>query len=298
MQKRPQHIGFSELRSIFSNLKGEDFELPFISNSFVMVHSSKVIENVLKEDVPYIVEDVRLGIVVSGNADITVNLIDFHLEEGMMMVLNYGTIIQPRRISEDFNILGMMVSPELLGAVFSGYRPKHISMESGVVNIKNDELQRNIAISMFENLWNIVNKFGYQHDIIVPAIRMYFSYLDLLAENEETKMKSRMNHNNVVFVEFIELVNKHCAKEHNIDYYAGRLFLSSHYLGSLIKQISGVTAKTWIDRALITQAKIMLKNSDDQAAQICSKLNFPNASFFSKYFKRLTGMTPQQYRES
>ena len=52
-----------------------------------------------------------------------------------------------------------------------------------------------------------------------------------------------------------------------------------------------------IDRALITQAKVLLRHSDKSVAQISEDLNFPNPAFFSKYFKRLTAMTPLEYRE-
>ncbi len=76
------------------------------------------------------------------------------------------------------------------------------------------------------------------------------------------------------------------------------LCITSHYLGTVVKQQSGVTAKAWIDKALVTKAKMMLKSTDLQAAQIASQLGFPNASFFSKFFKRLTGATPQAYREA
>ena len=74
--------------------------------------------------------------------------------------------------------------------------------------------------------------------------------------------------------------------------------LSQRYLGTVVRQTSGTTAKEWIDRALITQAKVLLHHSDKSVIQISEELNFPNPAFFSKYFKRLTGMTPKQFSES
>ena len=72
--------------------------------------------------------------------------------------------------------------------------------------------------------------------------------------------------------------------------------ITVRYLSTMIRKASGVTAKEWIDRSLVTQAKVMLSYSGRNVAQIADELNFPNASFFCKYFKRLTGCTPQQYR--
>lgn len=71
--------------------------------------------------------------------------------------------------------------------------------------------------------------------------------------------------------------------------------LTERYLGTVIRQASGVTAKQWIDRALITYAKTQLLHTDKTVAQISNEMNFPNPSFFSKYFKRITQMTPLSF---
>ena len=72
--------------------------------------------------------------------------------------------------------------------------------------------------------------------------------------------------------------------------------LTERYLGTVIRQASGVTAKEWIDRALIARVKVELRHTDKSVARISEEMNFPNPSFFSKYFKRLTQQTPAQYR--
>ena len=53
----------------------------------------------------------------------------------------------------------------------------------------------------------------------------------------------------------------------------------------------------WINRYVIQQAKIKLRYNDQPVWEIAEEMNFANASFFSKFFKKETGMTPKQYRE-
>ena len=67
-------------------------------------------------------------------------------------------------------------------------------------------------------------------------------------------------------------------------------------MSTLVKQVSGKAAKQWIDDAMITRAKVALRHSDKTVAEIAEEMNFPNPSFFCKYFKRLTGLTTQSYR--
>lgn len=100
-----------------------------------------------------------------------------------------------------------------------------------------------------------------------------------------------------IFDRFIQLAGQHCAEQHQIGYYADRLCLTERYLNTIIRQTSGITAKEWIDRALITRIKIELRHTDKPATQIAEEMHFANPSFFSKYFRRLTGMTPLEYKQ-
>lgn len=123
------------------------------------------------------------------------------------------------------------------------------------------------------------------------------SLFDLCLERQEERQPERMSHKQEVFNRFIRLVNKHVQEAHTLDYYADRICLTPRYLGTIVKEISGETAKNWIDRALITKAKVMLRHTDQQIIQIADHLGFPNCSFFCKFFKQKTGMTPQSYRD-
>ena len=91
--------------------------------------------------------------------------------------------------------------------------------------------------------------------------------------------------------------NSICPLDFHIDFYAQRLFLSPRYMSTLVKQVSGKAAKQWIDDAIITRIKVELRHTNKSAAQIADEMNFPNPSFFCKYFKRMTGLTTQDYRE-
>ena len=99
------------------------------------------------------------------------------------------------------------------------------------------------------------------------------------------------------FRRFITLVNEHSKRERNVGFYADKLCLSPKYLGTLIRQISNQTVMDWIEQSVILEAKVMLKHSNLLVYEISDELNFANPSFFSKFFKRLTGMSPQEYQK-
>jgi AraC-like DNA-binding protein len=73
--------------------------------------------------------------------------------------------------------------------------------------------------------------------------------------------------------------------------------ITEKYLCLVVKSTSGKTPREWIDRAAVNNAKVLLKHTDMQISQISDRMNFPRSSAFCKYFKRKTGLTPQEYRD-
>jgi AraC-like DNA-binding protein len=80
--------------------------------------------------------------------------------------------------------------------------------------------------------------------------------------------------------------------------YADQLYLTPKYFSKVIKDNSGASASEWIDNYVILEAKALLKSTNMTILQISDELNFPSQSFFGKYFKRVVGVSPKEYRES
>lgn len=102
---------------------------------------------------------------------------------------------------------------------------------------------------------------------------------------------------NSITERFIELVRENYRQQRRVGFYADKLCITPKYLSKVIKQSSGQSAVEWIDSYVILEAKAMLKSSYKTIQQIAMELNFPNQSFFGKYFKRMTGISPKEYRE-
>ena len=95
----------------------------------------------------------------------------------------------------------------------------------------------------------------------------------------------------------MRLLSEAYIKELRVNYYAKELFLTPKHLSSVVKEVSGKTAGEWIDVFVIFEAKSLLKSSQKNIQEISDELNFANQSFFGKYFKHYTGMSPKEYRK-
>lgn len=97
--------------------------------------------------------------------------------------------------------------------------------------------------------------------------------------------------------QFFKLLHDHHFHEHKPAFYADKMCLTVRYLSKVLKQVTGKSLNAWIVDFSIIAAKKYLKSTTLTSNQIAEELNFPNPSFFAKYFKKYTGMTPMQFRE-
>lgn len=98
-----------------------------------------------------------------------------------------------------------------------------------------------------------------------------------------------------LFRKFIELLNIHIGK-HKLPFYAEKMNISPQYLSRLVEDSSGTAARDWINRAVVLQAKLLLRSSRYTIEQIAEELNFSTVPYFCRLFKREVGTTPTEYR--
>ncbi|SJZ77358.1 AraC-type DNA-binding protein [Chitinophaga eiseniae] len=95
---------------------------------------------------------------------------------------------------------------------------------------------------------------------------------------------------------FKNLVSKHFQEYKLVTDYAKLLFVNPHHLNDTVKEITGSPASSFIHRQLITEAKAQLIQGNETIAGIANYLNFADQSYFCRFFKKQTGVTPLQYR--
>lgn len=97
---------------------------------------------------------------------------------------------------------------------------------------------------------------------------------------------------------FIVLVFQHSGTRREVQFYADSLSITTRYLSSVVKSLTGNTPKDIIDTRCIQEIKMQLRTTRDSMQEIAFRLDFPDQSFFNRYFKKHTGITPLEYRRS
>ena len=112
-----------------------------------------------------------------------------------------------------------------------------------------------------------------------------------------TGIETQRTRKEEIMAKFILAVSEHFREERQVAYYAHKLFITPKHLSSVVKELSGRTAGDWIENYVVMEAKVLLKTTDRTIQEIAVYLNFANQSFFGKYFKHHTGMSPTAYRK-
>lgn len=250
---------------------------------------------------PNIIEDIALAICVRGNARVKINLQEYHIEPNMIITLLPNYLLEICDYSDDWLVEFIFISFDFVSD-FKLIAETDLFEQIGKITclkIKEEEMLNLLDFHAF-----IVKKYKredhlYREEITKSLLHtLVYELLQLLNTYEITQNGKALSRSEKHLTHFIGLLFQFHRQERSIKFYADKMFLTPKYLSKIIREVSGKSVSQWIDEMVIMEAKAMLKSSNLTVLQISEKLNFPNASFFGSYFKKRTGISPIQYRES
>ncbi|MDR1562848.1 MAG: AraC family transcriptional regulator [Dysgonamonadaceae bacterium] len=125
------------------------------------------------------------------------------------------------------------------------------------------------------------------------------SYLRVILLETERRLKTIYSPTfNNIGRQFYNAVEKHYKENRNTEFYVQLLGINEKALSKEIKALTDKTPKVYIDSRIILEAKRMLSYSNLSAKEIGFKLGFDEPTNFAKYFRKHTGVTPTQFRDS
>lgn len=83
----------------------------------------------------------------------------------------------------------------------------------------------------------------------------------------------------------------------SVSYFADKACLSPGYFGDLIRKETGMNAQQYIQQHILSLSKQLLMDESNSISQVSDNLGFQYPQHFSRFFKKLAGMSPKEYRE-
>lgn len=239
---------------------------------------------------------------LSGECTFLFNLAEYKVKAHDFIMIPPGSILQFHDRSETYQSYVILFSSSLLNSVdlargsffFSTVVADHPVLS---LQVKDVALLKDYC-SLLKRLFERIHPAMEPEIVRHMLVSLFYSVSSLCRQQYKTKEATQFSRVQEIYRRLGALIMEHYKTNRTVKFYADKLCLSPRYLSSIVKKFNGKQVSQMIERAVILDAQLQLKSSDRTVQQIAEDLNFPNPSFFGKFFKRHTGLTPRQYRES
>ena len=271
-----------------------------IGTDVLLIDSTEMMADASLEYEPFKVDMTMAIIYEQGSADLMINMKKIHVQAPAVLIVMNNQIYQPLGHSDDMKSKVILMSRAFSDSLFTNMGDimslQSEIMKNPVVEMANEE---NVFGQFYQLLLNIMSSPHAEHKLEVArhlTLSMFYGYSSHKHEVQDTpKLSSRQEE---IYESFITLLEKHYRTEREVGFYADKLCITAKYLSSTMKDLTGKTALQIIEEYAISECKALLLSTKMTIQQISDELNFPSQSVFGKYFKRLTGMSPKEYRAS
>ena len=289
-----------KIQELTFNLSDTSHSSKYVIENFIISDGEHERPKNMSFDHPFIFEGIVFSICLKGTGKIQINYNEYEITENTIVTIPPKQIVQVMGKSDDFLIEMLAFSPDYLVdmALPKDFDiPKRV-MSMPVISITPQEREDILKYHTF-----IVMAFNRKKHIFFKHVikgLLYSLLMELSAKyvNNDTIDKVKpSNRSEEIVKQFFPLLKEYHRQERSASFYADKLCITVKYLSGTLKKVTGRPINAWLEDAITMSAKILLKSSDLTVLQISEELNFPNPSYFGRFFKKLTGMTPKEYRD-
>lgn len=242
-------------------------------------------------------------ITLQGSSDFCIDYVPYKATSGQLITIFPSHTVQLLDVSPDFKAKMIVLSKEFLEGWIDKRSP---SMLNYLKLVKNPftQLESGEVKVLIDIVYTLLRKmkdrthFFQREALQVGVIGLLVELGNIFMGKKDGMVNQTLSRKEELLNQFLELLFIHCKEEHQVAFYADKLCISPQYLSLILKERTGKSASRWIDEALMTEAKILLKSPNITVQQVANTLNFSDQSTFGKFFKKHQKVSPLEYRKS
>ena len=243
-----------------------------------------------------------------GSARIRVNFNEWQLYRGAVITLFPNDVVLVSEMTDDAQS-GEPFQVEMLQYNMSLLREASLQLEQTVYSSLREDRCRTdkpVVTNIIDSMFRLLKIYFDQKEctclsqLVLLQLKAFFmgfhEYLQRNPENRPDEVKSRRVRE--LFNQFMHLMEQRFRESRDVNDYASHLNISAKYLTNISRQVTGHTPKTIIDQYTILQIKNQLRMNRQSIKEIAWEYHFSDVSFFCRYFKKHTGITPLEFRNA
>ena len=238
----------------------------------------------------------------SGEACVEINYTVYELKQNGLLFVKPLDIVKLVDGSDDFNCIVLMLPVDSHSSILQDFDISNISYinKRPIVYYTGDYM---LFVKQFFDILETANR-NFDYDTfekiaekqVTSLFYMQRNHYSASPECNKNVLKEPRSRKKELFRGFIkDIIGSHTVSR-EVLFYANELGVSSGYLNEVCNIVSSHSAKEIIDSAVISRLKYELLYTTKSIQDITDEYNFPSQSYFCRYFKRLTGVTPTGFR--
>ncbi len=249
----------------------------------------------------FIPNDCVLMLCMAGRSVVSVNSRKEIIKKGDLVVLFSDMIVSSLQISNRFSADFFIFSHKLMEKIYYDLTSDsfwRLIYDNHILHLSDE--QHDLMDGWFHQMRWIMDNSDEGNKIAILRSNLYNLFLLLDAEmrrnfpdglRENEKDRARM-----LFGKFMTLLVKNCHEYREVAWYADRLCITKGYLYKVCCKIEHRTPKEIIENIVINKIKQNLSDTELSVTDIARKFHFEDSSYLARFFRRMTGMSPLDYR--
>jgi len=246
---------------------------------------------------PYVI----ILLCLRGYASAMYDMREEHIVKNMLSVIMPGHIMRPMDCSDDFAYMRIAISSKILVEVRNHILGHEYDVFHKSPTCQLTDVQALRVKALAELLSAIaqhdVNEFMLRRQMLQIQIAIAYEFINYYRREQDKRLDKTKYVD--VYNRFTDLVVQHYKENRNVNYYAALLDYDQQYFTKLFRKLSGgVSPLEWIQQYVVTQAKLLIDADPKRTIkETAYELGFHSTAEFCRYFRRASGIYPQQYKE-
>lgn len=262
-----------------------------------------------------------------GRAVVNVNYKDWELYEGAVITVFPNDVVELRKAMEVENeerrameadsslfvLSSSLKSSSLFQVEMLKYNPSllreaSLQLEQTVYSsLREDRCRQDspVVTNIINNMFALLKVYFDQSEctcisqLVLCQLKAFFiGFHEYLQRNPQSRPDDVKSYRvRKLFNHFMMLVERDYRLSRDVNYYARLMNITPKYLTLIVRQVTDHTPKAIIDQYVVLQIKMQLQHTTQSIKEIAWEYHFSDTSFFCRYYKKHTGMTPRQVRE-
>ena len=269
------------------------------------------------QDGPQVITYGAILICRRGKAMLIVNYKDWEMYEGAVITVFPNDVVELKVKSEERRVKNSNAEVddkasfevEILKYNASLLREASLQLEQTVYSsLREDRCRQDspVVTHIINSMFSLLKVYFNQSEctcisqLVLLQLKAFFvGFHEYLQRNPQFRPEDEVKSYRVreLFNRFMMLMERDYKQSRDVNYYANLMHITSKYLTNIVRQVTGHTPKTIIDQYVILQLKMQLQRTSQSIKEIAWEYHFTDVSFFCRYFKKHTGLTPQKVRE-